>query len=76
MSQELTVVIIGLLVNKAAPSRGASLSEATRSALSRATQTQARPSRSRVPGRRSLPRRSKTLRRSRRPSKERPLSSR
>src|SRR5438132_6515481 len=50
-------------VNKAAPSREASLSEATRSAPSLATQTQARRSCSRTPGRRSLRRRSKTLRR-------------
>ena len=63
-------------VNKAAPSRGASSSEATRSAPSRATPTRARRSRSRTPGRRSLRRRSKTPRRSRRRSKERPLSSR
>src|SRR3989441_3556190 len=50
-----------LRVNKAAPSRGASLSEATRSVPSRATQTRARPSRSRTPGRCSSWRRSKTL---------------
>jgi len=37
-------------VNKAAPSRGASLSEATRSAPSRATRTQTRRSCSRTPG--------------------------
>jgi hypothetical protein len=49
-------------VNKEAPSRGASLSEATTSAPSRATQTQARRSCSRTPGRRSFGRRSKTLR--------------
>jgi len=65
MSQELTVVITGATGKQGGAVARGSL-----------TQTQARPSRSRVPGRRSLPRRSKTLRRSRRPSKERPLSSR
>jgi hypothetical protein len=75
MSQELTVVITGSTGKQGGAVARGLLSEATRSAPARATQTQARPSRSRVPGRRSLPRRSKTLLRSRRPSKERPLSS-
>jgi len=75
MSQELTVVITGSTGKQGgAVARG--LLERGHKVRAVTRDTQARPSRSRVPGRRSLPRRSKTLRRSRRPSKERPLSSR
>jgi len=76
MAQNSQSLLRDRRVSKAAPSRVASLSEATRSAPSLATQTQARRSCSRKPGRRSLRHRSKTLQRSRRRSMERPLSSR
>jgi len=76
MSQELTVVITGSTGKQGgAVARGLLERGHKFRAVTRDTNS-ARPSRSRVPGRRSLPRRSKTLRRSRRPSKERPLSSR
>jgi len=76
MSQDLTVVITGSTGKQGGAVARGLLEQGHKVRASRATQTQARPSRSRVPARRSLPRRSKTLRRSRRPSKERPLSSR
>ena len=60
MTQELTVVVMRSTVNKAAPSRGASLSGGTRSASLRATQTQARRSCPPTPGPRSLRHRWKT----------------
>src|SRR2546425_6976379 len=75
MAQKLTVVVTGSTGKQGgAVARG--LLDRGHKAPSRATPTQARRSRSRRPGRRSLRRRSKTLRRSRRRSKERPLSSR
>jgi hypothetical protein len=76
MAQELTVVVTGSTGKQGGAVARDLLERGHKAAPSRATPPQARPSCWRTLGRRSLRRRSKTLRRFRRRSKERPLSSR